>query len=287
MLPTVDLLPNWLVGLAHPLALQLRKNRASYEVQVDNILRGIDKPLTGSHPTIFHSLRDDPNLPPAEKTKRRLAMEAQSLIGAGSVSTAHVLALTTYQILANPSVLSRLLSELESAIPDPNVITPMVELENLPFLTAVIYEGLRLGPGISHRLQRVHPDKALAYGKYTIPPGTPVGMTSIFTHHNASIFPDPEIFNPDRWLPLDDNKDIFKYIFSFGKGTRQCVGQNLAYAEFYCTLATIFRKYGRNITLYDTEWHRDVEVRKDFFVTSPSLESRGVRVLIGGAKRGE
>lgn len=279
MLPLIDLLPDWVVRLAHPLAAQLRKNRAGYERQVDSILRGVDKPLTASHPTIFHSLRADPNLPPSEKTKERLAMEAQSIIGAGSVSSAQVLSSITYHVLANPSILLRLLSELETAIPDATVPASLADLERLPYLTAVIYEGLRIGHGIVHRLQRVHPDTTLRYGPWAIPAGTPVGMTSLLIHSRPDIFPSPRTFNPDRWLAPNSEK-LLRYLFSFGKGTRQCVGQNLAYAELYITIATVFRRFGRKARLFETDRERDVDVLKDFFVASPSLESRGVRIVI-------
>ena len=45
------------------------------------------------------------------------------------------------------------------------------QLESLPYLTALITEGLRWGYGVTERLQRISPDVALKYGDYTIPKG--------------------------------------------------------------------------------------------------------------------
>ncbi len=73
-----------------------------------------------------------------------------------------------------------------------------------------------------------------------------------------------------------------KHLFNFGKGTRQCVGMNLAYAECYMALTTVFRRFGRRMRLFETERERDVDVARDYFISSPSLESRGVRVVIAG-----
>ena len=263
---------------------RLRVHRARYKVQVESILRSKDESCAVLGSTIFHSLRDDPNLPGREKTPARLAAEAQSLIGAGTVSSAHILSSITYHVLANSSILHDLLSELETAIPDLTVPASLLELKSLPYLTAIIYEGLRLGLGITHRLQRVHLDKALHYGPWMIPAGTPVGMTSFFTHNNPDLFPCPQTFDPSRWLQ-PNCKDLVKHLFSFGKGTRQCVGMNLAYAEFYMALATVFRRFGRRMELFETERERDVDAVKDFFVSSPSLESMGVRVIIEGIQR--
>jgi cytochrome P450 len=43
-------------------------------------------------------------------------------------------------------------------------------------------------------------------------------------HRNATIFPDPDSFNPERWLDPSATKRLDKYLVSFSKGSRQCVG---------------------------------------------------------------
>ena len=263
-----------------PLAARQRKHRANVRERVETILADHDnKTAPDSHTTVFHALNSDPSLPSSQKTASRLATEASSLVGAGTLTTARTLKTTTYHILANPPILSRLLVELEAAIPDPTLSTPLTSIETLPYLSAVINEGLRLSYGTVQRLMRVHPDKALRLNDWVIPPGTPVGMTSIFTHDNPSLFPDPYVFNPDRWLG-PEAKGRVQLLQNFGKGTRACVGMNLAYAEIYLTLVKVFRGFGSRMRLFETERERDVDVKKDFFAASPSLDSKGVRVLI-------
>lgn len=53
---------------------------------------------------------------------------------------------------------------------------------------------------------------------------TPVGMTSVFMHHNEDIFPDSYNFVPERWIDPEHRKYLEKYMVSFTKGSRQCVG---------------------------------------------------------------
>jgi cytochrome P450 len=62
--------------------------------------------------------------------------------------------------------------------------------------------------------------------KLFIPPGTPIGMTSILMHADPSIFSDPDSFIPERWLYGDGSrrKDLESYLLSFSKGSRQCLG---------------------------------------------------------------
>ena len=271
LLPTLNLLPDWWVRATSPLFAQYRVQQLEYESQVRSILSHTDDTGTESHPTVFHSLRDDTDLPLSEKSLSRLAFEAQSLAGAGTLTSTHMLCITTYHILANPPILSKLLEDLEEAIPDIAIPCPLQTLEQLPYLSAVVGEGLRVSYGSVHRLQRVYPENTLIFRDWTIPPGTPVSMSSIFMNDDASIFPKPRNFDPQRWMgPERDIRQ--KLLFNFGRGTRQCVGINLAEAEIHVALATVFRKLGRRMELYNTERERDVDVKHDFFVTNPSLD---------------
>lgn len=277
LLPALNLLPNWWVRATNPLFAQLRAQQEGYSLQVQSILSDKEQAGSDRHPTVFHSLRDDPELPPSEKALSRLVMEAQSLIGAGTLTSTHMLSMTTYHILANPPVLSKLMAELEKAIPDTATIPSLQELEHLPYLSAVICEGLRISYGTVHRLQRVHPDKSLIFRDWTIPPGTPVGMSPQDMHDDPNVFPEPRKYDPSRWLGSEKGEKL-KYLLNFGRGTRQCVGMNLAQAEFHLAIAMVFRKLGAQMQLYDTDRERDVDIKHDFFVTNPSLDSRGVRV---------
>ena len=164
---------------------------------------------------------------------------------AGTLTTAWALSVITYHLLTVPAVLRKLKAELATAIPDPSKSVPLSALEQLPYLTACIQEGLRLSCGVSSRLQRIAPDEDLIFndGKktWTIPRGTPVGMTSTIMHYDPNIFPSPTSFRPERWI---ENPHLNKYLIAFARGSRQCIGINLAYAELYLALSTIFRRYG-------------------------------------------
>jgi len=127
-------------------------------------------------PTIFHGLLSTSNLPESEKATPRLVDEARILLAAGTDTTANTLAAITYHLLANPDFLSKLKEELAIAMPD-STMPKLSQIEGLPYLTAVIQEGLRLHPSVSFRQDRVAPDEDLFYedvkrGKqYIIPRG--------------------------------------------------------------------------------------------------------------------
>lgn len=226
-------------------------------------------------PTIFHELlRSD--LPPSEKKLKRLADEGQTVVAAGSLTTAHFLAVTSYHILANPAVLERLQQELRPLMPNPTEFPSLRQLEQLPYLKAIINEGFRVSYGVTGRLTRVFPDTPLVYKNWVIPPGTPVGMTSIIIHDNERLFPEPKAFRPDRWLEPGAQR-LEKYLANFGKGSRACLGLNLAKAEIPLALAAVFG--GRfDMELYETS-RSDADVEHDFFNPRAKMDSKGVRVV--------
>jgi cytochrome P450 len=54
-------------------------------------------------------------------------------------------------------------------------------------------------------------------------------MTSVLIHHNEEIFPDSHEFIPERWLDPEKRKYLEKYMVSFTKGSRQCVGMKYVF----------------------------------------------------------
>jgi len=176
-----------------------------------------------AHPTIFYEIIHS-DLPPAEKTTKRLQAEAAAILGAGAVTTAWTLTTALYHLVVQPEKLKRLRTEIRSVMPDPFQPATLQQLEQLPYLTGVIMEGLRLSNGVSTRLARVAPDRSLYFHDWVIPKGTPVGMTSVLIHQNPDIFPQPLEFIPERWLDPKEKQRMERYLVPFSKGTRVCLG---------------------------------------------------------------
>ena len=243
-----------------------------------------------AHPTLFHEVLQS-SLPEHEKTVERIRHEAQIVVGAGTLTTAWTLSVATYYLLVSPHILTRLKGELKTVLVSPNIPPKISVLEKLPYLVAVVQEALRLSYGVCTRLQRMSPDPLVfndpqTQKKWVIPPNTPCGMTSVFVHHDESIFPDSNSFRPERWI---DNPRLSRYLVAFSKGTRQCIGINLAYAELYLSLAAIFRRFGSvevrddedlgYLELYETD-ASDVVVATDAFVPLPKKGSQGIRIRV-------
>jgi cytochrome P450 len=138
----------------------------------------------------------------------------------------------TAYLLLQPETQQNLRKQLDPLNSDPQNNASLQTLERIPYLHAVLLEGLRLTYGVASRLARAAPDEELHLRnergelEYVIPRGTPIGMTSVHIHHNPRIFPDPDVFKPERWLDTDGKvrTDLQRYLLSFSKGSRQCLG---------------------------------------------------------------
>jgi len=94
---------------------------------------------------------------------------------------------------------------------------------------------------------------------------------------DPDIFPEPHTFDPARWLRAADHGErLDKYLVTFSKGSRACVGLNLAYAEMYLGIAAVV--YNFDFELHAFDYKRDLETVRDCFIGLPSKESEGVRV---------
>jgi cytochrome P450 len=95
--------------------------------------------MTG-HKTIFSELLNS-DLPPEELGIKRLADEANIILGAATETTKGALTVATFHLLNNPTLHKKLREELVSAIREKDTILPLSDLEKLPYLTACIQEG--------------------------------------------------------------------------------------------------------------------------------------------------
>lgn len=223
--------------------------------------------------SIFCELRDNASLPQSEKGLTRLEQEGTLLVMAGTESTAKSIGIAHFHLLANPDIMQRVRAELKTVSDSAS----WTELEQLPYLSAVIAEANRLSFGVTARVCRIAPDEELRYGKYTIPAGTPLSMTTLSVHTDETIFPEPWTFKPERWLGQKGAAKR-KYQMAFNKGGRNCVGINLAHAEMFLALAAVARY---DMELFKTDIS-DVEFRHDYHVSYPKLGSKGIRASVLG-----
>ncbi|OTA98483.1 hypothetical protein M426DRAFT_109717 [Hypoxylon sp. CI-4A] len=207
---------------------------------------GAEKAEDGRNTVIDLLLWPDDDGPPL--THQAVEDEMYSFAFAGTHTTSHTMSMGTYYLLRFPGKLEKLRNELSSVPRNENGLLEYKDVRDLPYLKAVIKESLRLSSPVPGTIPRIVPRGGITWAGYYLPEGTSVSTAIRTIHDNPELFPSPDKFIPERWL---ENDDLDHWLVAFGKGSRSCIGLNVAWMESYLTFANFFTQF--DMTLYATD----------------------------------
>ncbi|XP_029172702.1 cytochrome P450 4C1-like [Nylanderia fulva] len=159
----------------------------------------------------------------------------------GHDTTAVAITWTLFLLGNNLEHQEKVHEELEEVFKDSETPASVKELSQLKYLDRVIKETLRLYPSVPMVLRNLTEDVNL--GDFTIPKGVTVEIDILLMHRNPKVWPDPNKFDPDRFLPENsNNRNPYAYV-PFSAGPRNCIGQRFALLEEKTILTAILRKW--------------------------------------------
>jgi cytochrome P450 len=162
-----------------------------------------------------------------------------TFVAAGHETTANWLTWTFFLLSQYPQAREKLLHELQTVLAGR---APTVEdLPNLPYTEWVLNESLRLYPPAWSQGRCA--TEAFELDGMHFPAGTMLLLTQWVTHRLPDIWPEAEVFRPERWDPDSEQKIVPWSYFPFGGGPRICIGMPFAQLEAKLLLATIFPQY--------------------------------------------
>ncbi|MEI7342274.1 cytochrome P450 [Pectobacterium brasiliense] len=155
-----------------------------------------------------------------------IVANAITLLLAGEDTTANTLAWMSFQLCSAPSVEECVFQECKEATDGAGALLPW-PLPRLPWLTAVMYESMRLKPVAP--LLYLEPTKNTVIDDFLIKKGTPLLLMLNASGFDDALFQQPDDFVPERWL--ERGKASFSDLQPFGGGPRMCPGRSLALME--------------------------------------------------------
>ncbi|KAH9831386.1 cytochrome P450 [Rhodofomes roseus] len=121
---------------------------------------------------------------------------------------------------------------------------PSAPIDDLPYLDAVVKEGLRLFSPIPMSLPRRVPTGGRRIGDAYVPGNTIVSCQAYTLHRlDERVFPDPDTFMPERWLESEGVTERNQLFFAFSTGGRGCIGKHLALLEMKMLLREVYSSY--------------------------------------------
>ncbi|KAJ9080663.1 hypothetical protein DSO57_1022572 [Entomophthora muscae] len=154
-------------------------------------------------------------------SKKELKNTFKMLFLAGHDTTATTLSGILYHLSINQEIQDKLRREIISSLGVNGPISPSEEIvKEMPYLTRVIRESLRLLPPVAIDIEREN-NSVVQFQGYTIPPHSNIQAHIWHLHREPLYWTNPESFNPERFNP-ENEKDWGKYWVPFITGTRQC-----------------------------------------------------------------
>ena len=162
--------------------------------------------------------------------------EANTLFVAGHETTANALAWAFYLLARHPEARAKVQAEADTFGPE-GVTT--YDPARLAYTTRVFKEALRLYPPLIMLPRRALEPFTLGGERY--PAGMVLFVNLFAIHHHPDVWPDPERFDPDRFLPEKEATRHKGAWLPFGVGPRVCIGNAFALMEGPIVMATLMR----------------------------------------------
>lgn len=200
-------------------------------------------------------------------TDAELRDELLSILLAGYETTAITLSWAFYQIHQQLDVREKLLRELDS-LGD----SPPMKIAQLPYLTAVCQETLRMYPVIPVLFPR-STKLPIKIAGYFCDAQTTLMPSIYLVHYREDLYPSARQFKPERFLERQYSASEY---FPFGGRSRRCLGYALAQLEMKLVLATILSKYQLALAA-----DKPVKLQRRGFTLAPA---DGVRMVMTGKR---
>ncbi|XP_076756472.1 cytochrome P450 4C1-like [Xylocopa sonorina] len=183
--------------------------------------------------------------------------EVDTFMFRGHDTTTTAIAFTIMLLAEHPEIQSHVRAEVISVLEaNGGKLTPSA-LQCLPYLERCIKESLRLYPSVPFIARKT--EKEIKLHKYLIPVKTMVNIHIYDTHRDPRYWPNPNVFDPDRFLPENAHgRHPYSYV-PFSAGPRNCIGQKFAMLELKSTLAHLLS----NFTFEPVDYLKDVSINLD------------------------
>ncbi|MGH3716073.1 MAG: cytochrome P450 [Micromonosporaceae bacterium] len=223
------------LGIPTPRNLAARRVRRQQYAIVDRILAGARPTGADDLLSRLQQARDPETGAPL--SEQEIRDQILVFLLAGHETTAVALTATLHLLGRHPDEQDKVAAELAEVLAGRTAPSP----EDLPLLVrtrAALREAMRLYPP-AYLTERVTTTETVI-GGYAVPPGVIVMVSPWTTHRHPDFWPDPERFDPSRFVATDHRPYAY---FPFGGGPRGCVGEHFAMLEATILLAALLAKY--------------------------------------------
>ncbi|KAK7746481.1 hypothetical protein SLS53_002440 [Cytospora paraplurivora] len=161
-----------------------------------------------------------------QMTNDEIESNAQTLVNAGTEPVATAICGIFFHLVSQPDSLLRAVTEIRSAFNSESDITISTTQQRLPYLRAIINEGMRMYPPAPGTFPRTTPAHGCRICSRHVPGGYSVGVNQSAIMRSSALWVQPNQFAPERWLGDSAfESDNLKAYQPFSFGPRACIGK--------------------------------------------------------------
>jgi cytochrome P450 len=171
--------------------------------------------------------------------RKRVRDEALTFMLAGHETTANAMSWLWYLLASNPDARDKMLAEIDDALGGRRPTAD--DLSRLPWTTACLQESQRCFSAVWIIAREAIEDDVV--DGHHIRPGTTVLIPIHHIHHDERWWPDPETFDPTRFIGEAVKDRPRSAYLPFGGGRRICIGQSFALMEMVLMAAVMSQRF--------------------------------------------
>jgi len=179
----------------------------------------------------------------------------------------------------HPDIQEKVIQEIDEIFGESDRPVTFQDTLEMKYLERCLMETLRMYPPVPIIAREIKTDLKLASGDYTIPAGCTVVVATFKLHRQPHIYPNPDVFNPDNFLPEKTASRHYYAFVPFSAGPRSCVGRKYAMLKLKILLSTILR----NFRVRSTVKEEDFRLQADIILK----RAEGFKVKLEPRKRGD
>lgn len=193
---------------------------------------------------ILMELKDHPEkMPDIELTDILLAAQAFVFFAAGFETSSTTMSNALYELAMNPEIQDKLRAEILETYEKSNGDLQYDTIKNMQYLDQVFKETLRKYPPLMILMRQATDDYTFKGTKLSIRKGQKIWISAWGIQHDPDIYPDPEVFDPNRYTEEAQAARHPMSFLPFGDGPRNCIGARFAVYQTKVGIIQVIRNY--------------------------------------------
>lgn len=197
---------------------------------------------------------------PKQLSQDEIKQQVDTIMFEGHDTTAAGSSFALCLLGCHPDIQERVLQEQKAIFGDSDRDCTFADTLEMKYLERVIFETLRMYPPVPLIARKINKDIKLATVDQVVPAGTTVIIGTFKIHRRPDIYPNPDKFDPDNFLPeRSANRHYYSFI-PFSAGPRSCVGRKYAMLKLKVLLSTIIRNFHIKSTVAEKDFKLQADI---------------------------